>query len=88
MITKKVTPQRDNSSTIPVYTTLKNAIPYVKKGGFAFHSETAAAYPVIAQAFDANEICDLRIVMGLLETEVLGMIQPKRNMYSEMFKIT
>lgn len=57
----QIEPTRPPTS-LPVYTDIVNAIPFLKNGTFALHSETASAYPEIARIFDANDICDLRVV--------------------------
>ncbi|XP_055852113.1 ionotropic receptor 75a-like [Episyrphus balteatus] len=73
---------------LPVFTHTKDAVPFLKKGGYAFHCERKDAYPEIARLFDANEICELRIVAGLLETEILSWFVVKNSIYTELFRIT
>ncbi|XP_026844116.1 ionotropic receptor 75a-like [Drosophila persimilis] len=72
---------------IPVFAHIEEAVPYIKSGGFAFHCEVVAAYPLIAELFDASEICDLREVSGLMEVELLNWILPKNSQYTELFKV-
>lgn len=71
----------------PVFVSTKEAIPYIYKGGVVFQSETNLIYPEIYRAFTANEICDLRILNGFVESDILWFLQPKFSMYTEMFKI-
>ncbi|XP_055632722.1 ionotropic receptor 75a [Toxorhynchites rutilus septentrionalis] len=86
---KKVQPSREGKHTIPVYTDIVTAVPYLKKGGYAFHCELAEAFQDIANQFDANEICELRMAEGLFhDIKLLNFILPKRSMYTEMFKTT
>ncbi|XP_055903563.1 ionotropic receptor 75a-like [Eupeodes corollae] len=86
MYKTKVLPKRVPSE-LPVFTHVQEAIPFLKKGAYAFHCERIDAYPEIARLFDANEICDLRVVSGLLETEVIGMFIVKNSLYTELFRI-
>lgn len=69
-----------------VYGQIEDAIPYLKRGGFAFHCEVVDAYPIIAELFDANEICDLREVSGLMEVEIMNWIVHKNSQYTELFR--
>ncbi|XP_037957581.1 ionotropic receptor 75a [Teleopsis dalmanni] len=86
LIARKLQPPRI-SYDIPVYAHIEDAIPYLKKGGYAFHCEVVDAYPEIAKQFDANEICDLRVVSGLMETEIMNWIVHKNSQYTEIFRI-
>ena len=106
-------PSREGKNTIPVYTDVSAAVPYLQRGGYAFHCELTEAFQEIANQFDAYEICELRTVckqdgiiwwlsLGELEIyivypqgaslfsdfKLLGLILPKRSMYSEIFKTT
>lgn len=47
---------------LPVYTDRKSAIPFIRKGGYAFHCELIGIYSEIGKEFNSNEICDLRTV--------------------------
>ncbi|XP_058449247.1 ionotropic receptor 75a [Malaya genurostris] len=86
---KKLQPSREGLDTIPVYTDVATAVPYLKKGGYAFHCELIEAFEAIANQFDANEICELRTATGPFSyIQKLGFVVPKRSMYTEMFKIT
>lgn len=72
---------------LPVYTHIEEAVPYMKRGGYAFHCEVVDAYPEIAKQFDITEICDLRVVSGLLESENLNYVVTKNSPYTELFRI-
>ncbi|XP_058986182.1 ionotropic receptor 75a isoform X2 [Musca domestica] len=86
LLEKKVLPHR-GPKDLPVYTHLEDALPYVKKGGHAFHCEVVDAYPEIAKQFDVSEICDLRVVFGLLESELLNFVIHKNSPFTEIFRI-
>ncbi|XP_058814601.1 ionotropic receptor 75a-like [Topomyia yanbarensis] len=86
---KKLQPSRVGLNTIPVYTDVSTAVPYLKKGGYAFHCEMTEAFETIADQFDAIEICELRTAAGLFaDLNLLSFVVPKRSMYTELFKIT
>ncbi|EDS28271.1 conserved hypothetical protein [Culex quinquefasciatus] len=85
---KKVLPPRRNNS-IPVFISIRSVVPFLQKGGYAFHCELTEAFQEIADQFDANEICELRAVDGLFnDLKLLSFMLPKQSMYTEMFKIT
>ncbi|XP_064553915.1 ionotropic receptor 75a [Drosophila montana] len=86
LISKKLSSSR-GANEMGVYGHIEEAIPYLKSGGFAFHCEVVDAYPIIAELFDANEICDLREVSGLMEVEIMNWIVHKNSQYTELFKI-
>ncbi|KRF81034.1 ionotropic receptor 75a [Drosophila virilis] len=85
LISKKLSTSR-GANEMGVYGHIEEAIPYLKSGGFAFHCEVVDAYPIIAELFDANEICDLREVSGLMEVEIMNWIVHKNSQYTELFK--
>ncbi|KAH8282724.1 hypothetical protein KR054_009323, partial [Drosophila jambulina] len=85
LIEKKLSASR-SPNELAIFSHIEEAIPYLKAGGFAFHCEVVDAYPVIAEFFDANEICDLRDVSGLLEVEILNWILHKNSQYTEIFR--
>ncbi|TDG47322.1 hypothetical protein AWZ03_006315 [Drosophila navojoa] len=85
LISKKLSASR-GPDEMGVYGHIEDAIPYLKRGGFAFHCEVVDAYPIIAELFDANEICDLREVSGLMEVEIMNWIVHKNSQYTELFK--
>ncbi|XP_022225591.2 ionotropic receptor 75a [Drosophila obscura] len=72
---------------ISVFAHIEEAVPYIKLGGFAFHCEVVDAYPLIAELFDASEICDLREVSGLMDVEMLNWILHKNSQYTELFRV-
>ncbi|XP_030383982.1 ionotropic receptor 75a [Scaptodrosophila lebanonensis] len=86
LISRKLSASR-GPQEVPIYSHIDEAVPYLKKGGFAFHCEVVDAYPKIANLFDANEICDLRQVSGLMEVEIMNWIVHKNSQYTEIFKI-
>ncbi|KAL1403590.1 hypothetical protein pipiens_001772, partial [Culex pipiens pipiens] len=84
-----VQPSREGKHTIPVYTDVITAVPYLQRGGYAFHCEMTEAFQDIADQFDANEICELRTTTGLFnDLRLMSFVVPKRSMYTEMFRIT
>ncbi|XP_016963044.1 ionotropic receptor 75a [Drosophila biarmipes] len=85
LIEKKLSSSR-SPNELPIFSHIEEAVPYLKTGGFAFHCEVVDAYPVIAELFDANEICDLREVSGLMEVEILNWILHKNSQYTEIFR--
>ena len=62
-------------------------IARVKRGGYAFHCETAYVYPLIVQAFTDKEICDLQ-EMVLHPLRTLHFPLRKGSEFKEMFRIT
>lgn len=86
---KKMLISRDGKKIPPMYTTIHKAVPFIKQGRFAFHCEVTGSYPIIAKEFDAKDVCDLRTLSGFIKDSgsYIMMIQPKRNQYTEMFKI-
>ncbi|EAT34617.1 AAEL013153-PA [Aedes aegypti] len=89
MYRKKAEPSREGKNTIPVYADVSTAVPYLKQGGYAFHCEFTEVFEEIANQFDAYEICELRTGASLFsDLNIIGMILPKRSMYSEIFKTT
>ncbi|XP_068151044.1 ionotropic receptor 75a [Drosophila tropicalis] len=85
LISKKLSSSRAPND-LQIYTHIEEAVPYLKTGGFAFHCEVVDAYPMIAELFDATEICDLREVSGLMNVEILNWIVPKNSQYTEIFR--
>uniref|UniRef100_A0A6P4ERC9 Uncharacterized protein LOC108043401 n=1 Tax=Drosophila rhopaloa TaxID=1041015 RepID=A0A6P4ERC9_DRORH len=85
LIEKKLSSTR-SSKELAIFSHIEEAVPYLKAGGFAFHCEVVDAYPVIAEFFDANEICDLREVSGLMEVEIMNWILHKNSQYTEIFR--
>ncbi|KAH8246751.1 hypothetical protein KR038_004447 [Drosophila bunnanda] len=86
LIEKKLSSSR-SPNELGIFSHIEEAVPYLKAGGFAFHCEVVDAYPVIAEFFDANEICDLRDVSGLMEVEIMNWILHKNSQYTEIFRI-
>ncbi|XP_059609526.1 ionotropic receptor 75a-like [Phlebotomus argentipes] len=84
---KKMTGLKRGTNDLPMYTGIQKAVPYIKSGGWAFHCELTEAYSAIAKSFDASEICDLRVVTGLMITEYLQTILPKFSQYKELHMI-
>nr|XP_023023021.1 uncharacterized protein LOC111511243 [Leptinotarsa decemlineata] len=64
----------------------EDGIALVKEGKFAYHTEAATAYPLIARSFDQNQICDLTEI-NFITPGVIGLLVQKRSEYSEIFKI-
>lgn len=87
MFEKKIISGRA-SKELPPFTTIREALPYIRSGKYAFHSEINLMYPFIAKNFTPAEICELRVVNGALgESTMMMMLSSKQNQYSEMFKI-
>lgn len=86
MVNKKVRSRGENDP-IPLYVTIAKSIPFLKRGGIALHADESEVFDDIAKNFDANEICDLRVVRGPLDAGVLHFNLPKRSQYTEAFKI-
>ncbi|SPP81586.1 blast:Glutamate receptor U1 [Drosophila guanche] len=87
LIKRKLSSSR-SSGDLSVFAHIEEALPYIKSGGFAFHCEVVDAYPLIAEMFDASEICDLREVSGLLESELMNWILHKNSQYTELFRVS
>lgn len=89
MLSKKLKPSRSGKDIPPMFTDVITAVPYIRRGKFAFHVEVSNAYPYIAKQFNAKEICELRALPGFINesgTEMM-MILPKRSQYTKMFRI-
>lgn len=86
MLKKKILPKR-TSAQLPVYSQLEAALPFIRQGAYAFHCEVADAYPRIAQVLNAGEICSLRAVSGLLDTQRMNWIVHKNSQYTEILRI-
>ncbi|CAD6996995.1 unnamed protein product [Ceratitis capitata] len=84
--TKLLPPRKEND--LPIYTNIKNAVHFIKRGSHAFHCELVDAFPEIAKNFDANDICALRIVKGLMDSELMNGILHKNSQYTEIFRYT
>lgn len=85
MVRKKVRTREENDA-VPLYLSIEKTIPYLKRGGIALHADESEVYRDIAKEFDANEICDLRVVAGPLDSGVINFNLPKRSQYTEAFK--
>lgn len=85
MVIKKVRPRGVNDS-VPLYPSIQQSIPFLKRGGIALHCEATEAFRDIAKNFDGNEICDLRTVPGPLEPGNVNFNLGKRSQYTEAFK--
>ncbi|XP_075150717.1 uncharacterized protein LOC142224818 [Haematobia irritans] len=83
----KTTLTTKGPSELPIYSHLKDAIPYIRQGSYAFHCEVVDAYPEIAKSFDMSEICDLRVVSGLLNPEIVNSVVTKNSVFTELFRI-
>ncbi|KAK9883985.1 hypothetical protein WA026_004921 [Henosepilachna vigintioctopunctata] len=60
-----------------------DALPLVRKGGFAFHVETSTAYPIIEKTFSNQEICELGEVQ-MYRTQPMYTNLPKHSPFKEM----
>ncbi|XP_050301541.1 ionotropic receptor 75a-like [Anthonomus grandis grandis] len=58
----------------------------VHKGGFAFHTESITAYPIIGNTFEQDTICDLAEIT-LINSDTSLMAQ-KRSQYKKLFQIS
>lgn len=89
LMSKKLKPSRKGKDIPPMYTDVVTAVPYIRRGKFAFHVEVSNAYPYIAKEFNANEICDLRALAGFINESgsQMTMILAKRSQYTKMFRI-
>lgn len=86
MVEKKVR-SRSATDPVPIYISIEKSIPYLKRGGIALHADESEVFNDIAKNFDANEICDLRVVKGPLDAGIMNFNLPKRSQYTEAFKI-
>ncbi|XP_058056419.1 uncharacterized protein LOC131207805 [Anopheles bellator] len=86
---RKALPPR-TPQELPLYTNVDQAVPFLRRGGNALHCELSEVYPALAKQFTANEICEVRTVGGLYNSDIrlLALILPKQSMYSEMFRTT
>lgn len=86
MVNKKVR-SRKEGDPIPLYVSIENSIPFLKRGGVALHADESEVYRDIAKNFDGNEICDLRVVRGPLDAGTMNFNLGKQSQYTEAFKI-
>ncbi|KAF5300902.1 hypothetical protein FQR65_LT09065 [Abscondita terminalis] len=77
---KKMKGDNDNPSFLPA----RKGLDKVKDGGFAFHTQTATAYPIIESQFPEKAICELAEVK-MYATQTLYMTLPKKSPLKEMF---
>lgn len=89
MFSKKLKTSRQGKDIPSMFTDVKTAVPFIRRGKFAFHVEVANAYPAIAKEFNAQQICDLRALPGFINESgtQMQMIQMKNNQYTKMFRV-
>lgn len=68
------------------WTTAEQGIQLVRRGGYAFHTDGAIAYPIIAKMFKPNELCDLNVI-NLRSESTLTICLRKHSPFLEMFRI-
>ncbi|XP_055680323.1 ionotropic receptor 75a-like [Lutzomyia longipalpis] len=75
---------------LPMYAPISTAIPFIKSGRWAWHSELTESFSTIAKNLNALEICDLRTTSGLYESAYDNefAVLPKFSQYKEMMKIS
>ncbi|KAJ8925123.1 hypothetical protein NQ315_001305 [Exocentrus adspersus] len=84
--------QKLNSSkifagSVPNYYTPEDGLAKVKLGGFAYHTETTTAYPIISRTFEADPICDLAQIQ-FIDPASVGLMMPKKSQYRQLFLVS
>ncbi|KAG5893020.1 hypothetical protein JTB14_037213 [Gonioctena quinquepunctata] len=84
--------QKLNSTKIydlgkPNFVSPEDGVALVKEGGYAYHTLTTTAYPLIARSFERNLICDLAEI-NFLSPGIIGLIVQKKSQYKELFQIS
>ncbi|XP_030749280.1 ionotropic receptor 75a-like isoform X2 [Sitophilus oryzae] len=65
---------------------LEEGIERVHRGGFAYHTESTSAYPLIDHTFEQESICDLAEI-GLINSFSSVIVQ-KRSQYKKLFQVS
>lgn len=65
--------------------TAEQGIRLVHQGDFAFHTESITAYPLIADTFEQESVCNLAEI-ALINSDASLMAQ-KRGQYKKLFQI-
>ncbi|XP_066250006.1 ionotropic receptor 75a-like [Euwallacea similis] len=71
---------------VPNMLTAEKGIEMVRLGGFAFHTESITAYPLIGETFEQESICDLAEI-ALINSDTSLMAQ-KRSQYKKLFQVS
>lgn len=83
--------QKLNSTKIyengkPNFLTPKEGVLKMRDEAFAYHAEAYTVYPLIANSFEQNSICDLAEI-DFIPPGVIGMMVSKHSEYTELFSI-
>lgn len=70
----------------PNFLLVDEGIHRVHHGGFAYHTESITAYPVIARTFEQESICDLTEIL-LINSDASLALQ-KKGQYKKLFQIS
>nr|AST36232.1 putative ionotropic receptor IR64a [Hedya nubiferana] len=71
---------RKIASPHPHYFPPEHGMALVKRGGFAFHADTAFSYPIIRRTFTEREICELQEVQ-LFPPQIMFAVTKKGSPY-------
>ena len=65
---------------------LEAALKLVKKGGYAYHTQSISAYPLIEKTFSNKEVCELNEV-HLTKPHYEGIAVGKNITFLEMVRV-
>ncbi|XP_044265375.1 uncharacterized protein LOC123011804 [Tribolium madens] len=80
LYTKKILGKSNSSN----FHTPEEGLRLVEEGGYAFHVETATAYPIIESTFQDQAVCELREVQ-LFRTQPMHANFQKKSPFRDMF---
>ena len=80
LYTKKIIGKKNTSN----FLSPEDGLKLVEQGGYAFHVETATAYPIIEATFDAKPICELKEIQ-LFRTQPMHANYQKQSPFRDMF---
>lgn len=70
---------------VSLYIATEDGLNLVRRGGYAYLSDVAAAYMYIRKNFEPNQLCDINEV-NLRAKVLLGFFSNKQSPYKEMLK--
>nr|WJJ63353.1 ionotropic receptor 75c [Pachyrhinus yasumatsui] len=70
----------------PNFLSVEEGVKEVHQGGYAYHTESITAYPLIARTFEQDAICDLAEII-LINSDTSLMAQ-KKSQYKKLFQVS
>ncbi|XP_076271756.1 ionotropic receptor 75a-like [Rhynchophorus ferrugineus] len=74
------------SNNQPHYLSVEEGIHRVRQGGYAYHTESINAYPLISKTFDQSAICDLAEITLIKSASSLAT--QKKSQFKKLFQIS